>query len=48
MKRLTGTETRKCPQCGEAVWYGIYCSDRCSDKGFREWKRRNPEKVGLT
>lgn len=34
-------DTRKCPQCGKTVWYGIYCSNVCSDKAFEQWKREN-------
>lgn len=36
---------RHCPTCGVVVWYGIYCSNVCSDKGYAEWLERNKENV---
>jgi endogenous inhibitor of DNA gyrase (YacG/DUF329 family) len=29
------------------VYYGIYCSNKCSNIGYEKWKRENPDLVGL-
>jgi hypothetical protein len=37
---------RLCPECKKVVYYGIYCSNVCSDKGYIKWKKaRDAEKT---
>ena len=36
---------RTCPQCDQVVYYGIYCSNVCADKGYRQWKEGEPERI---
>lgn len=46
-QQLVVKPQRRCPRCDKPVYYGIYCSNECSDAGYEKWKRENPDLVGL-
>lgn len=31
---------RTCSKCGKVIYYGIYCSNVCSDAVYRDWKKQ--------
>jgi hypothetical protein len=34
---------RTCPECARPVHYGIHCSNDCSDRSYRHWRKDNAE-----
>ena len=39
-------ENRRCPECDKHIYYGIFCSNECSDKSYERWVAAGCPPVG--
>ncbi len=38
MKNADGTD-RKCGECGKVIYYGLFCSNYCSNLNYERWRK---------